>query len=188
MSTDSELIERSLQGDKSAFAELVERYREKSYWIAYNMLHNYEDARDISQEAFIRIYRSLDKFNPKRQFYTWLYQIVVNLCIDHLRKWGKRKSVSLEENLSEDPHFSSSPYHTLEEYELCEEVHQILKKIPPKYRSVLILRDLEGLSCQETAEIIGCTYATARWRLHQARQMFRELWEKKHTQSSSNSS
>jgi len=96
--SDNELIRYCQQGDKDAFRNLVERYQNKIFWVAYQMVGNHEEARDISQEAFIRVYRSLDKFHLTSNFYTWLYRIVVNLCIDFLRKQKpNNKVVSFEE-------------------------------------------------------------------------------------------
>ena len=80
-----------------AFKELVERYRERCYWIAHNLVKNHDEARDIVQEGFIRVYKALERFNPRYRFYTWLYQIITNLSIDSLRKRARRPKVSLEE-------------------------------------------------------------------------------------------
>src|SRR6516225_5913340 len=90
------LIQRCQQGREEAFRELVEKYQRRTYWIAYNMLNNFETAREISQEAFIRVFRNLGRFDVKKNFYTWLYQIVVNLCIDRMRKLSHGKTVDLE--------------------------------------------------------------------------------------------
>ena len=81
-----ELIQRCQQGSGDAFRELFDRYQRRTYWIAHNMLSNYDTAQDISQEAFLRVFRNITRFDTKKNFYTWLYQIVVNLCIDHMRR------------------------------------------------------------------------------------------------------
>ena len=83
---DHEIIKQCKKGNGSAFRSIVEKYQEKIIWAAYQLIGNHEEARDISQEAFIRAYRALEQFNPESNFYTWLYRIVINLCIDFLRK------------------------------------------------------------------------------------------------------
>lgn len=174
---EKEIIQQALDGDKDAFETLVNTYKERVYWIGFNMLHNCEDARDVSQEAFARVFRSLSRFNPQQNFYTWLYQIVVNLCIDHIRKYSKRSKISLED-LHEMEGYPKDPSQDLSLQETAQKVHLILGTLPPKYRIVIILRDLEGLSCKEIAKVISASHATTRWRLHQARKLFRDQWEK----------
>lgn len=175
-----DLIRLSQVGDEDAFRRLVERYQGRAYWAAYHLVHDAEDARDIAQEAFIRVFRSLDRFDFKYRFYTWLYQIVVNLAIDHLRRRrGAGRSVSLgdvAEIASED----SGPSGRLERAEKRRAVEQVLATLPDKQRALIVLRDVEGLSSKEIADILGCNHATVRWRLHRARVRFRQLWESRH--------
>lgn len=174
---DAEIIKRCQQEDQEAFRQLVERYQEKVVWIAYQMLGNYEEARDISQEAFIRVYRSLAGFNLMSNFYTWLYRIVVNLCIDSLRKRKPgMRPVSFEEIVEISS--GNSVATDLEKRETATMVHEILQQLPVQYRMMLILRDLEGFSCKEIGKIVGCNSNTVRWRLFRARQLFKECWEK----------
>jgi RNA polymerase sigma-70 factor (ECF subfamily) len=176
---DVEIIKKCQQGDQEAFAELVRRYNDKVYWIAYQMVSNYEEARDISQEAFIRVYRSLSQFNLMSNFYTWLYRIVVNLSIDFLRKQKPGgKVVSLEKVAEVVNDNELSIEESLEKQEVSKEVHEVLQQLPAQYRAILILRDIEGFSCKEIAKILGCNSNTVRWRLFRARQIFKESWEK----------
>ncbi|MBI4563753.1 MAG: sigma-70 family RNA polymerase sigma factor [Planctomycetes bacterium] len=173
---DAELIQRCQNGHKDeAFLELVERYQRRTYWIAYNMLHSYDLAQDIAQEAFLRVYRNLGTFDVKKNFYTWLYQIVVNLCIDHLRKASHGRFVNLEEvgGLLEG---RDEPHAELGRAELRERVQKTLDRLPPKYKAVLLLRDIQGFTCEEISEILGSAHATTRWRLHRARKLFKALW------------
>ena len=177
--SDNELIRYCQQGDKEAFRQLVGRYQNKIFWVAYQMVGNHEEARDISQEAFIRVYRSLDKFHLTSNFYTWLYRIVVNLCIDFLRKQKpKNKAVSFEE-VGELKNTDLPIEEYLEKKELSQEVNEILNQLPPTYRIILILRDIEGLSCKEIEQVVGCNHNTVRWRLFRSRQIFKDLWEKR---------
>lgn len=172
------LLKRCQEGSEEAFKDLVERFQRRTYWIAYNMLGRYETAQDISQEAFIRVYKAIRRFDLKRNFYTWLYQIVVNLCIDHLRKERKvSKNITLDAIGGGKDLTVERPDEDLGRGEVKGRVHQVLNKLPPKYKAVLTLRDIQGFSCEETAEIMGCTNATVRWRVHRARKLFKSLWD-----------
>jgi RNA polymerase sigma-70 factor (ECF subfamily) len=175
---DVDIIKRCQQGDEEAFSQLVKRYQEKVVWIAYQMIGNYEEARDISQEAFIRVYRSISQFNLMSNFYTWLYRIVVNLCIDHLRKQKPINRALSFDDIGEISANSISADRILEQQELSQDVHNILQELPVPYRTILLLRDIEGFSCKEIGKIVGCNSNTVRWRLFRARQIFKELWEK----------
>jgi RNA polymerase sigma-70 factor (ECF subfamily) len=174
---DKALVRLCQQGDMQAFETLVNRYQKKVYWIAYHFVGDAEDATDLAQEAFIRVYRSLDKFDQKYNFYTWLYRIVVNLSIDLLRKRKKHEAVSLDE-FPVDPEIDVNPTKPLANAELREQIEKVLDALPQKYKTVIVLRDIHELSCEEIAKIIDCTNATTRWRLHKAREMFKERWEK----------
>ena len=173
------LIRKCQEGREDAFRELVEKYQRRVYWIAYNMLSNYDTAREISQEAFIRVFRNIARFDVGRNFYTWLYQITVNLSIDRMRKLSHGKTVDIDGiGGLEDPG-PRDPALAGERTETRRRVHQALDLLPPKYKAVLTLRDIQGFSCEEISEIVGCTNATVRWRLHRARKLFKTLWEGK---------
>jgi RNA polymerase sigma-70 factor (ECF subfamily) len=174
---DKQLVRACQAGDMHAFETLVNRYQKKVYWIAYNFVGDAQDAMDLAQEAFIRVYRSLNRFDQRYNFYTWLYRIVVNLSIDLLRKRKKHEAVSLDE-FPVDPEIELSPSRPLANAELKGQIEKVLNALPTKYKTVIVLRDVHELSCEEIAKIIGCTNATTRWRLHKAREMFKERWEK----------
>jgi RNA polymerase sigma-70 factor (ECF subfamily) len=171
------LLRRCQERDERAFRELVERYQRRTYWIAYNMLNNYDTAKEVSQEAFVRVFRNIARFDVRRNFYTWLYQIVVNLSIDHLRKASHGRAVDLDEMGGLADPGPRDPAAAGERTELRRRVHRALDRLPPKYKAVLTLRDIQGFSCEEIGEIVGCTNATVRWRLHRARKLFRGIWE-----------
>lgn len=173
---DAGLVERARAGDMQAFAGLVDRYQQRVFWVARGMVGNDEDARDAAQEAFVRVYKSLDRFDLRMKFYTWLYQIVVNLCIDHLRKQAKRRGVSLD--ALGDTVAGQKGKDELEGSELRNRVHRMLAELPVKYRTVMVLSDLEGIGAKEIATMTGTTHATVRWRHHRARKLFREAWER----------
>ena len=178
---DAELVRRSLSGETDPFAALVARYQKRAFWIAFHVVGRVEDARDISHEAFVRLFRSLHRYDFARSFYTWFYRIVMNLAIDQLRKRKSARASSLDdlpvtlpderEGAAQDPVMRA---------EQNEQVWEILEKLDAKFRAVLVMRDIHGLSCREIAPILKVTHATARWRLHRGRQMFREHWDRRY--------
>jgi RNA polymerase sigma-70 factor (ECF subfamily) len=173
---DRELILRAQKGDEEAFAGLVERYKRRAYWVAYNLVNDEDEAKDVSQEAFIRVFRSIGRFDLRYKFYTWLYQIVTNLAIDALRKRQGAKKVSIDD-VGDVRANELTAHDRVERAELKERVAQVLETLPPMYRTVITLREIEGLSSKEIAEIVGSKHATVRWRLHQARLLFKDAWE-----------
>lgn len=175
---DVELVQQALQGRADAFSGLVARYHRKAFWIAYHVLGRLEDSRDVVQESFLRVHRSLHKFDFSRNFYTWFYRIVMNLAIDSLRKHrSSRMTTGLEVNgLEHDGAGDAEP--PAEQQETRDLVWRVLDGMDAKFKSVLVLRDIEGLSCREIAPILLVTHATVRWRLHRGRQLFRERWER----------
>lgn len=175
--SDNEIIKRCQQGDMADFKELVSRYQQKIMWVAYQMIGNYEEARDISQEAFIRVYRALSQFKLTSNFYTWLYRIVVNLCIDFLRKQKHASKVISFDDVMDVKSSDISIDKYFEKKELVEEVKLVLQELPPMYKIIIILRDIEGFSCKEIENIVDCNHNTVRWRLFRARQLFKKAWE-----------
>jgi RNA polymerase sigma-70 factor (ECF subfamily) len=147
------------------------------------MVGNREDALDLAQEAFLRVFKSLARFDFEHEFTTWLYRIVNNLAIDHLRKRRPLSGAGSEEEAEafldrEDEHVEA-PSAALESEELARAVRGCIEALPAHFRSVLALRELEGLPCTEIARIVGATHVTVRWRLHRARKLFQEEWERR---------
>lgn len=177
---EKELIRAAQGGDLDAFGQLVLRYQKKVYWIAYGLVGDAEEAQDLAQEAFLRVHKAIDRFKLQYNFYTWLYRIVVNLAIDHLRKRGKHQSVSLDDFPTEPATFEG-PERAMENSELRDRIRETLDSLPLKYKTVIVLRDINGMSCEEISQIIHCTNATTRWRLHKARELFKERWERRHS-------
>jgi len=182
---DAEIIRHCQQGDQRAYTVLVERYQDRAFWVAYNMLGNQEEARDVVQDAFVRVFRAIHRFDFNMSFYTWLYRIVSNLSIDQLRKLKRRRPVRLDDLGEMAGEFSDSetPSASLEEDEMKREVRTVLDQLPPHYKIVLVLRDLEGLSCKEIAAITSAGHPTVRWRLHTARKLFKEKWQRYQSRS-----
>ena len=177
--SDAELVRRARAGQHDPFAALVARYQKRAFWIAFHVVGRVEDARDVAQESFVRLFRSLAKYDFSRSFYTWFYRIVMNLAIDALRKLRSAPAGSLEDVLGGLPDArevgGSAPLELVEQH---GQVWQVLDKLDAKFRAVLVLRDIHGLSCREIAPMLRITHATARWRLHRGRQMFRDHWER----------
>lgn len=178
--TDLELVSRYRDGDQRAFELLVKRYQRKVYGLAFGIVHNPEDALDVSQEAFVKVHRYIDKFEGSASFYTWLYRIVVNLCIDHLRRSGRSQSVEYDDAIDRTDgvlsaeaivptRLGSNPAKALRDKRLLEAIGQGLQTLSPNHRSVIVMRELEGLSYKEMAKIMECSKGTIMSRLFHAR-------------------
>jgi len=174
---DAEIVRRCLAGEADLFRLLVERYQRRAFWVAFNLVKSKEEALDVTQDAFVRAFRSLDRFDVERSFFTWFYRIITNLAIDRLRKRKVSRSFSLDE-VQPFLEGGENPALPLERRETRALVREVLDSLPPKFKTVMVLRDIEGISCKEIAPMIGATHATVRWRLHRARQVFREKWER----------
>jgi len=173
---DSELIEKCCKGDKEAFGKLVEKYKRSIYTFAYQMTHNHEDADDLSQEAFIRAYENLNKFEPGTNFKAWLFRILRNLCIDHLRHTNRFSSESIE-NTQEQllTTHNPGPEEKLLISELRQKIFGAIDSLPESQKTVVICREMQGLSHREIAEITQTPEKTVRWRLHQARKKLQKM-------------
>jgi RNA polymerase sigma-70 factor (ECF subfamily) len=176
---ETQWILRCQSGDCSAFRCLVERYEERALRVAYHLVGQAEDAQDIVQDAFVRVFRALGSFRVGRRFYTWFYQIVLHLAIDHLRRRREHAGVS-EEISSGLPAEEPEPLERLSRDESAEKVRRLLDRLSPRERAILVLRDIEGLTSKEIAEIIHSNHATVRWWLYLARKQFRAEWERRY--------
>lgn len=177
---DHELIRACLEGNTESFAALVARHEQRAFWAAYKILGDTEAARDAAQEAFLRVWRALDRFDFSMAFTTWLYRITVNLAIDHLRRNKRHKGVDIDvfrDGLADDSP-GQAPGARQDHREMAHMVRAVLNTLDEKYRTVLTLRDLEGLSSKQISDITGIAHATVRWRLHVARKQFREGWNR----------
>jgi RNA polymerase sigma-70 factor, ECF subfamily len=178
---DRDLIARAGRGDRVAFQMLVEKYQKRVYGIAYGMVYNADDALDITQEAFIRVHRYLDSFEGSSSFYTWLYRIVVNLSVDHLRRRSHEPTVDYDDTLQHadtsdlQPSAIGDPVRALRDRELGAELEHALAELSPVHRAVLLLREVEGSSYQEMAKVMGCSVGTIMSRLFHARKRMQKL-------------
>jgi RNA polymerase sigma-70 factor (ECF subfamily) len=176
---DRVLVERAQQGDKQAFRQLVDRHQRRAFAIAIGLVRDEQDAREIVQEAFLRVYRNLDRFKGGSAFFTWLYRIVTNLAIDLMRKPARREA-ELFDNPSvadEADSFSfvaridgADPLDVVRRRELAARIQEALAELPPYHRSVILMREVEGMSYQEMAEAMQVSKGTIMSRLFHARQ------------------
>lgn len=176
--SDPELIRQIQGGDREAFEQLYWRYQNRVVAAAYGVVRNRQDALDIAQESFVRVYKNLHKFQADSSFYTWLYRIVVNLSIDHIRRRKKHKEVEFDnefqKNFSdEDPLAPSTlginPAKAYQRKELQEQLNLALDCLSEKHRSIIVLREVEGLSYNDIAQTLGISMGTVMSRLHHAR-------------------
>jgi RNA polymerase sigma-70 factor (ECF subfamily) len=172
MSREADRIERCLQGDEGAYRELFDIYHRRALGVAARIVERTDVAQDVVQDSFIQAFRNLERFDRQRNFYTWLYQIVVNRSIDALRR-RRRYRLSLEDRPSQN----DSPEEAAGREDLGAEVRACLGRVAEPFRSALILREFQGLSCREAADLLEIPEGTVRWRLHEARRRFRGVWE-----------
>ena len=180
------LIEQCLKGQQSSFSELIDKYKNLVFNLAYRMTYNLQDAEDISQEVFIRVYKSLYNFNPNYKFSTWLYQMTLNLCRDRFRK-GKIPSVSLDTPLDKDdqkdlrsiiPDNQNNPEDIIIRTEQTNFVNELISSLPLKYREVIVLRHLRDLSYEEMSKILNISLGSVKTRLFRAREQLKNKLKK----------
>jgi RNA polymerase sigma-70 factor (ECF subfamily) len=175
---DLAVVKQVQAGDVAAFDRLILKYRERVFGVVYNLTANREDASDLTQDAFIKAFQSINRFQGHCSFFTWLYRIAVNTTLSHLRKNRLRSFFSLEK-LQED----GSNTQVLEQltdkrgadrdtylHELKEKLNEALQKLSIPHRTVITLFEIDGLSHSEIAEVMGCSEGTVRSRLHYAKQ------------------
>jgi RNA polymerase sigma-70 factor (ECF subfamily) len=176
---DGELVERARQGDREAFRVLVERYQRKVAALALGMLRNREDALDVVQDTFTKAYQSLDKFKGDSSFYTWIYRIGVNLCIDHQRREARYVQVGSDPNETPDEVAPPSaedlerdePFESARSSEIGARLLDAINELTPEHRAVILLREVDGLSYEEISQVLDCPKGTVMSRLHYARRL-----------------
>ena len=176
--TEKELVRAAAGGDESAFAELVRIYENKAYHLALRMCGNAEDASDIAQDAFLAAWRGLPSFRGEAGFSTWLYRLVSNAAIDHLRRTKhQRANVSLDdEELNLDaPDDSPTPHEAAESTDLRDMVAKGLRELSDDHRTVLVMREVQELSYEEIAEALALDLGTVKSRISRARTALRKI-------------
>jgi RNA polymerase sigma-70 factor (ECF subfamily) len=175
---DHRLIADSLQGDATAFGELVRRYQDRLYNTVFRMLGNADDALDVVQESFLHAYQALDGFKGDAQFFTWLYRIAVNAAISLKRKQrvpAVRIDTGRDGDEPADRSEFSEPGRALERAEEERRLQEALGRLSPEHRAVLVLKEIEGQKYEAIADILQVPVGTIRSRLHRARLELREV-------------
>ena len=174
--SDWELVQRARRGDRDAFRELVERHQRRVAALALGIVRNREDALDIVQETFTKAYQNLDRFKGDAGFYTWVYRIAYNLCVDHQRREAKQAQSPLDadESMAETRGFADAPradepFARARDAEIARRVRQAIAELTPDHRAVILLREVEGLSYAEISQVLDCPKGTVMSRLHYAR-------------------
>ena len=179
---EATLVAQSREGDTTAFAELVRRYESKIFRLAQHVTQNREDAEDVLQETFMKAYEHLDQFQGNSKFYTWIVRIAVNQALMKLRRKKTGKTVSLDETIDtgedtvvrEIAAWDENPEQRFSREELGEILDSAIQSLEPPYRSVFVLRDIEELSTEETADALGLSIPAVKSRLLRARLQLRE--------------
>jgi len=183
---DSTLISAFKEGDRAAFQALVEKYETRVYNHCVRVVGDDVESRDLTQEVFLKVYRSIHKYEHTYAFYTWLYRITVNCCIDHMRKKRRHtQTVSLTQGFQVDageqgkeqeiPDEQFGPEHRLVNSELRDVLNDAIAQLSEKLRTIIVLKEVEGFSYEEIADILGCSRGTVKSRLFRARERLKEL-------------
>jgi RNA polymerase sigma-70 factor, ECF subfamily len=175
---EEKLIDAAKAGDKKALTEIVKKYEQTIYNFAFKICRDPAKAENIMQETFLSLIKSLHQFDGKSKLSTWLYRIVANHCLMEVRK-KKNRFVSLEsdDDAVEDRYvtdWNSLPYKSIENHELRKILDEAIQKLSPDYRIVFLLRDVEGLSTEETSKITELSVPAVKSRLHRARAFLRK--------------
>ncbi|HXX31160.1 MAG TPA: sigma-70 family RNA polymerase sigma factor [Myxococcaceae bacterium] len=184
---DLTLVRRARSGDQRAFRLLVERYQKKVYTVALGMVKDPEDALDVAQEAFVKVHRYLGHFKGDSSFYTWLYRITTNVCIDVLRRRGASRADAVEYDDSVEldlaeanlgalgSQLDTDPARSVLRRELADKLEEALAQLPDKHRAILLLRELEGMSYEDLARTLDIPKGTVMSRLFHARAKVQRL-------------
>jgi len=176
------LVKKSQSGDVESFELLISSYDKRAYNIAYRIMGNEEDAKDMAQEALLRVFKSIKDFKGQSAFSTWLYRIVTNVCLDELRRRKNDKYVPLESTvqtdngelhmeLCSDKETPESAYERVEQREL---ITKAIRELNDEYKSVIVLRDIQGFSYDEISNMLDCSLGTVKSRINRARTMLRD--------------
>lgn len=179
-----ELLAACQKGSENAFRKLFEQYHKRVLHIAYRLCGNIQEAEDITQEVFLKVFKGISNFHADADFFTWLYRITVNLCLDKRRKCQRREKYDANADLDSGSHnldesSLSEGAQTLDQKiwqsELQEMLQMALNKIKPKLRTVIVLKDIDGLSYREVAQIVDCSEGTISSRLNRGRKQLKNI-------------
>ncbi len=180
---EKHLLESAKKGDIEAFEKLIEAHEKKVFNIALRMMGNYEDAMDMAQEAFIRVFKSIGSFKEQSSLSTWIYRIVTNICLDELRKRKNRKVLSIDDNIKSDDgeikrnivSDDLTPDEKVERDEIKRMINNAINELSDEHRTAIVLRDIQGFSYKEISEIVNCPEGTVKSRISRARQALKEI-------------
>jgi len=188
---DTQMVLAVREGDTTAYRGLVEKYQTRVYQMVYGMVRNQEDARDLTQDAFVKAYDNLHRFRLESSFYTWIYRIASNVAIDFLRKQKRRGTTEFDEQIASrdadggmvEQHHQDSPSKTLERKRLYSRIMDAMEQLPEDQRQVILLRELEGLSYKEIAEVMEIPEGTVMSRLYYARKKLQKMLASERTEA-----
>jgi RNA polymerase sigma-70 factor (ECF subfamily) len=178
------LVARCQNGDTAAFNELVTRYRQRAFAMIYHMVRNEQDAWDLTQDGFLKAWKSIGRFRGQSSFYTWLYRILTNITIDWLRRKQIEGGTELDDTIAlrgvepgalTAPREEPAPAAQLSDKEIRERIDAAIERLSAEHRAVIILREIEGLEYQEIADAIGCSLGTVMSRLFYARKKLQTM-------------
>ena len=183
--SDHDLVTRAQQGSEKAYRELLGRYQRPVFSIIYRMIRDREQAEDLAQETFVRVFNNIDRYDPRFKFSSWIFKIATNLTIDHIRRKeldtvsidGSRNAVTAEQIEATSITIASqdeNPEELLEAKELGEEIEGAIGKLRPEYKAAILLRHVEGREYQEIAEILSLPLGTVKTYIHRGRNELRE--------------
>jgi RNA polymerase sigma-70 factor (ECF subfamily) len=174
---DEVAVSRYLAGDVSAFGEIFDRHGPYVYNIVYGVLNQEDEARDVTQDVFLQVHRSLASFRHGSRFSTWLYRIALNRALDAARAHRRRRWVPWGEGMENRPDPHGDPAADTDTRSDEADVRRVLQRMEPRHRDVLVLRYMQELNIDEIAEVLGCSETAAKVRLYRARQKFKEAYE-----------
>jgi RNA polymerase sigma-70 factor (ECF subfamily) len=174
---DAELIERCLRSDDNAWEQIVSRYKRRVFHVSYKFTGRMADAEDLTQEIFLKVFKSLDKFNRDADFSTWLSSVARNYCIDRYRARRREREVVVDDLLAFDlaPAASGNPHRALEESDRAAFLREGIRELPSKLREAVLARDLQGLSYQEMVIALDCPEGTVKSRINRGREELKRI-------------
>jgi RNA polymerase sigma-70 factor (ECF subfamily) len=172
---DVTLVRQAKTGDEAALTELIHRHQGRVYNHALRMMGNAQDAEEVLQDTFLQVYRNLDRFEERSRFSTWVYRIATNEALMRLRKASRKREVAFEDTSGEKRwgdevrDFARSPLDDVLDQEISERLQEVLVELPEEYRAVFTMRDIDGLSNAEVADVLGISVPAVKSRLHRSR-------------------
>ncbi|MGC3989354.1 MAG: sigma-70 family RNA polymerase sigma factor [Chthoniobacteraceae bacterium] len=187
---DIALVERCRRGDTQAYNDLVTKYRNRAYAMIYNMVRNEQDAWDLAQEGFVKAWKSMDKFRGQSSFFTWIYRIMTNVAIDFLRKKQIQSGVEFDDQIGlkdiapgamTTPSRAAAPAQNISNAEIRSRIDEAINRLSPEHRTVIVMKEMDGMQYHEIAEVLECSIGTVMSRLFYARKklqtMLKDVYE-----------